>query len=111
MGLSRIGTALFALNGGFDMFPKVIRRLNSREQLPRSFGNGLEIGQQGAAKLAILDVWVCLGIRSRTDQLRQLGLKLGAGHLAGIAGHGCASFLASVRKVSRSLRRALCSCD
>ena len=40
-----------------------------------------------------------------------LGLELGATHIAGISGHDCASFPASARRASRSLRRALCSCD
>ena len=40
----------FLQNGGFDLFPQLIRRLDGGQQLAGGLGDGLDVGQQGAAK-------------------------------------------------------------
>jgi hypothetical protein len=78
---------LFAFDGGFDVFPEFIRRIGNWKHLAGRFGNGLKIGEQGAAELAILEVGMRGNILARSDQLRQLRLKSLAVDPVGVIAH------------------------
>src|SRR6185437_4667508 len=93
------------------MVPQIVRRIHRREQLPGRLCDGFELGQQRAAKLAVLDVRMVRRILSGADQFGQLRLEVGAAHGFEIVAHSSASCVEWARKASRNFNRALCSCD
>ena len=103
---------VFALDRRFDMLPKVVGRLHDGEQLAGGLGDGLEIGKQGAAKLAVLKMcgwradlspepissgnWAWNSAQLMLVRILRSWLRL----LPGLA-----------RSASRSFSRALCNWD